>query len=110
MKKLVTLGAVFTLIGGVAFAEDFTFTSPPPAPLPQDRTAGFIIPTPNGGFIGGASNSAGEGGIISHQPLGGGYSNSGAAFGDGRGNTIGGSITNGPNGPVGGTVTFGTDF
>ncbi|MDX0675670.1 hypothetical protein GOD41_08530 [Sinorhizobium medicae] len=110
MRKLVTLGVVFTLISGAAIAEEFTFTSPPPASLPQDRTGGFVIPTPGGGFIGGGSNSAGEGGIITHQPLGGGYSSSGAAYGDGHGTTIGGSILNGPSGPVGGGVTFGTNF
>ncbi|TAX38967.1 hypothetical protein [Rhizobium leguminosarum] len=110
MKKLLTLAIAITLVGGAAFAEDFTITSPPPAPLPQDRSSGFVIPTPGNGFIGGGSNSAGQGGIITHQPLGSGYSNSGAAFGDGRGNTFGGSITNGPSGPEGGTINFGTTF
>jgi hypothetical protein len=70
----------------------------------------FAIPTPNGGtIIGGQSGRFG--GVVTHQPHGGGYTTNGLQFGSRGGTTFGGSMTTNPSGkPIGGTINFGTTF
>lgn len=87
------------------------FTKPMPIPTPPPPPVVILpVPTPGGGaIIGGQVN--GTGGIITHQPHGGGYTTNGGQISTPGGTNFGGSVTTDPSGrPIGGSITFGGTF
>ena len=98
----IALVVVLATLASHAVAGPMSLDLPPPVVIP--------VPTPGGGVIvGGQVN--GTGGIITHQPHGGGYTTNGAQIGTPGGTTFGGSVTTDPSGrPIGGTINFGGNF
>jgi len=76
-----------------------------PAPVTPPRGVGFAAPTPNG-FVAGGATASGYGGVMQHQNHGGGYQTNSGTFFTPKGDSVGVSVTTGPNGaPIGGAVT-----
>lgn len=101
MKNLLAMtGFAMSLAVAQASAQE--------APTPPPVLFGF--PTPNGGAIVGGQYG-GTGGVVTHQPLGGGYTSNGANIGTPGGTSFGGNVITDPsNKPIGGGITFSTTF
>ena len=107
------LGLAFSALAGGAVASPVPLdlpTTPVTQPASPPSLVIIPIPTPDGGaIIGGQVN--GTGGIITHQPHGGGYTTNGAQIGTPGGTTFGGSVTTDPSGrPIGGMLNFGVTY
>jgi hypothetical protein len=113
-RKLVgaALGLALAALAGHASAGPVPLDLPTP-PVTQSAPPPpviFPVPPPGGGVIvGGQVN--GTGGIVTHQPHGGGFTTNGAQIGTPGGTTFGGSVTTDPSGRlIGGSLNFGGTF
>jgi len=111
MKTLFLASAAIALSATIGSAQE-TLSLPTTSPSAPTSTpmALLPIPLPNNGLAVGGQYGA-TGGLIVHQPHGGGYTTNSGTVALPSGTSFGGSVTTAPNGSViGGGMSFGTRF